>query len=82
MFRQFRDTFLRQNNPELIEEYYSIAPQIVANIEEDISKDNIYKELWESKLSKCLHYIERGETTEAKECYQSMVIELKLKFLK
>jgi hypothetical protein len=80
-FRKFRDTYLKENNPELIEEYYQVAPKIVAKINEQPTRENLYREIWGLYLQECLKLIEANKEKEALNCYQSMVLKLKTRFL-
>lgn len=41
VFRRFRDSYIQQNFPELINYYHEIAPQIVKTIEVLPTKSNI-----------------------------------------
>ncbi len=80
-FREFRDTCIKDNYPELIEEYYQIAPKIVKKIDEQPDKEKLYKAIWEVHLQKCLYLIETEETKAALEGYLSMVVLLKFQYL-
>lgn len=81
-FRDFRDKWLKLNFPKLVEEYYQIAPLIVAKIEQYQDSKSIYQEIWENHLAVCLNLLENRKEYEAKEQYMIMVHKLENKFLK
>lgn len=82
MFRGFRDKYLltQEDGQGLVEEYYHIAPLIVRNINSLENKDNIYKDIWNDYLRKCLKAIESGDNARCKSEYMRMVIELKKQY--
>lgn len=83
-FRKFRDNWLalQTDGKSLIDEYYDIAPKIVANINSLSDSAEIYKKLWRDYLSACLKSIEVGDNFKCKKIYVEMVNTLKEKFLK
>lgn len=74
-FRNFRDNWLmsQSDGNALIEQYYKTAPSVVAAINCDINKEEIYKKLYTDFLRPCLKYIEEKEFVECKELYTKMV---------
>ena len=78
-FRNFRDTWLsaQPDGKSLIAEYYSIAPQIVANINRLDDAKKIYKNIWQEYLEPCLNFIKCGDNLSCKNKYIKMVSELK-----
>ncbi|MDP4265235.1 MAG: CFI-box-CTERM domain-containing protein [Bacteroidota bacterium] len=83
-FRNFRDHWLAKQNdgPAMISEYYTVAPKIVMTIDERSDKEEIYFNLWETKIKPCLDLIGCKQYEEAKSIYCSTVIDLKNKYLK
>lgn len=74
-FRGFRDNWLAKqpDGPELIQRYYDTAPAIVERINKQPNRAEIYRDLNETYLSKCLAYIEAGEYEQCKALYMAMV---------
>ena len=82
-FRNFRDGWL-MNQPDgkkLVEEYYSIAPEIVRQIDSRTDSQKIYRAVWDEFLSPCLEFIERGENLSCKRKYVEMVRRLQQEFI-
>lgn len=82
-FRRFRDLWLlyEPDGKAIIEEYYSIAPLIVQYIESNDEKADIYRNIFDKYLSKCLKRIEDNDYQGCKQKYIEMVNELKHMFL-
>lgn len=82
-FRNFRDIWLinQPDGKSLIDEYYKIAPKIVEKINSLSNSAEIYKNIWQDYLSKCLKSIEVGDNLNCKKIYVEMVNTLKEKFL-
>jgi tetratricopeptide (TPR) repeat protein len=78
-FRNFRDNWLMYQNggKQLVEEYYQIAPAIVAAINKNPQKDSLYFSIWQEHLLPCLQFIEEGKLDKCKEKYAAMVTGLK-----
>lgn len=74
-FRNFRDNWLKKQSdgPELIERYYATAPSIVEKINQQPNRTEIYQNIQNNYLSKCLTYIENGENEKCKALYIAMV---------
>lgn len=74
-FRKFRDGWLSEqpDGTELIERYYNTAPAIVALINRQENRAEIYRGLNEKYLSKCLAFIESNEYQRCKETYTQMM---------
>ena len=75
MFRAFRDGWLihQPDGPALIQRYYDTAPKIVARIDRQKNRNEIYRSLNKAYLSKCLSHIEKGENEACKAIYISMM---------
>lgn len=74
-FRKFRDSWLccQDDGPQLIQQYYKKAPDIVVKINSMSNRNEIYKEIYEKYLRPCLTFIENGENEKCKEHYTLMV---------
>lgn len=83
MFRDFRDKWLalQIDGKSLINEYYVVAPKIVLAINKLSNAKEIYQEIWDNYLAKCLQYIEQGQQMACKEKYVDMVNCLRKKYL-
>ena len=79
-FREVRDNYIFNNHPDLISEYYEIAPTIVKLIDNSIDKHQLYNDIWNNYLNKCLSRIIDKKHDEATIIYKEMVDNLKLKF--
>ncbi|MBP3819829.1 MAG: sel1 repeat family protein, partial [Butyrivibrio sp.] len=82
-FRLFRDNWLssQPDGPELISEYHDVAPVIVEKINSLSNAKDIYADIWDKYLSKCLKFIEQGNNFQCKEIYVDMVRALQCRFL-
>ena len=80
-FRRLRDTYVLQNHPEYVIEYYQVAPKIVKNI--NGLKDNTkqFSKIWNKYLKHCLEKIGDDNFKEATEIYKKMVDDLKTRFI-
>lgn len=79
ILRGFRDHYLRnsEDGPELIEEYYRIAPKIVAYLNMQTDSEKRYRKLWEEDLFCCINYIKQNRNEQCKKVYIRMVRKLK-----
>jgi hypothetical protein len=77
-FRDFRDNWLAKqpDGQALINEYYRIAPAIVAAIERRTNRDAVYRGIWDTYLADCMRLIENHEFAACKQRYIEMVEEL------
>ena len=82
-FRNFRDNWLMNqvDGKNLISEYYSIAPKIVASINKFADSEEIYKNIWNKYLEPCLEFIKSGDNFSCKNKYIEMVRDLKNLYL-
>lgn len=78
-FRGFRDDYMSRTKQgkAMIEEYYTIAPAIVAYLKLCTDYRLRYQQLWTNYLLPCLKFIEEGRYTECERTYQQMVCALK-----
>lgn len=82
-FRQFRDGYLRScpDGPALIEEYYEIAPRIVARIDLSPDRQAQYEDLRARYLEPCYADLQAGNYEHCKQTYVTMVRELQNQYL-
>ena len=83
MFRNFRDNWLinQSDGKSLINEYYEVAPKIVAKINQLANPSEIYRSIWKNYLKPCLMFIESGNFLRCKSKYIDMVNNLRIKYL-
>ena len=70
----------QDDGASLIAEYYSVAPQIVMNIEKSNNRGEIYNNILDKYLRKCLQFIESRDYTACKKKYIEMVSTLKKEY--
>ena len=77
-FREFRDHYLMNNKTgkRLVEEYYCIAPRIVAYLNIQPDSEERYRRIWMNYLQPCLKDIESGHRIRCRNRYVRMVREL------
>ena len=82
-FRHFRDDWLvlQPDGKQLVDEYYAVAPRIVAGINRLVNAAQIYKDIWREYLAPCLTFIELGDQSSCKAKYVDMVHHLKKLYL-
>jgi hypothetical protein len=82
-FRSFRDNWLMKqaNGNQLINEYYEIAPSIVAKIDSQVNAGEIYLRIWTKSLRVCFELIREGNNSEAYAQYEKMMKELRKTYL-
>jgi len=80
-FRRLRDTYVQQNYPEYVIEYYQVAPKIVESINKLEDSRNQFLEIWNIYLKECLFKATENKLEEATKIYKKMVDDLKLKFI-
>lgn len=83
LIKGFRDGYLSEaeGGPELIEEYYDIAPTLVKRIAKDAEAQAKYVWLWNTYLAPCVEYIKSGRMEPCKETYCHMMEELKREYM-
>lgn len=82
-FREFRDSYMISKYPELVEQYYLTAPEIVNKINTTEKNPNlVYANLWTEKIKPCLRLIENNKFEDAKILYSKTVLELNDKYIK
>lgn len=75
--RRFRDSYLQNtvSGNNLIKQYYSIAPQLVALLNQHPDKNNLFKDIFEQINFACT-LIEQNKNEEAKKLYVKIVSQL------
>ncbi|MEG1741968.1 MAG: CFI-box-CTERM domain-containing protein [Acetivibrio sp.] len=83
MFRNFRDEYLmkKEQGKKAVKTYYDTAPRILAAIELEKNREDIYQEIWEKHLSKCLKDIENGQEERCEVQSTNMVRELEKRYI-
>ncbi len=80
--RNYRDTWLKntENGKDVVEEYYRIAPKIVAAIDKLPTSREIYDTLYIEMVKPCVELIEQEEYEKALELYRDTTLRLKEKY--
>jgi hypothetical protein len=81
--RSFRDNWL-ENQPggkTEIQEYYSLAPRIIAAINAQENAGEIYSGICEKYIVPCVGLIDRGENGACHALYKSMIESLRQKYV-
>jgi hypothetical protein len=73
VLRQYRDSWLKSNHPEDIQEYYAVAPAIVQAIQKREDSAVIWNELYRHYLVPAIEAIENGNAALAHTVYRNMV---------
>lgn len=75
LLRDYRDTYLaaQPDGPEVIREYYDVAPTIVKRIDRMDDREEIYRDIWNTYLNPCISMIQHQQMEECKELYIKMV---------
>lgn len=68
--RAFRDAYVKERHPEAVEEYYRVAPKIVAAISQREDSQSIYQKIYEELVLGTLRLIERNLCEEAYTLYR------------
>ena len=82
-FRNFRDGYLRAcpDGPQLIEDYYDLAPSIVMAIDRTSDSEARYDAIRRTWLEPCFADIQAGRLGSCKERYTAMVRQLQKEYL-
>lgn len=83
LLRDYRDTYLSatEEGKAVVEAYYDVAPTIVNRIDREQNSREIYEEIYQSYLKKCVGLIEADELEKCRGVYTDMVEELEKKYL-
>lgn len=68
--RAFRDAYVKERHPEAVEEYYRVAPKIVAAISQREDSQSIYQKIYEELVLGTLRLIEQNLCEEAYTLYR------------
>lgn len=77
VLRRFRDTYVKENYPETIDEYYRIAPTIVTEIGKHKDSQTIYERIYEDLVLRAVKLITEGRNEDAYALYRSFALDLK-----
>jgi len=78
--RQFRDTYVRDEHPEDIAEYYKVAPLIVAAINYRVDRQNIYVRMYEELVIATTALIKQGLFENAYQFYKNYSKDLQAQY--
>jgi len=81
LLRRLRDNFVKINHPEVVEQYYRVAPQIVAAIDNIPERSEIYKVLYQEMILPAVAKIEAENYLDAYELYKEHSEALEYKYL-
>ena len=83
LLKQYRDGYLTgcEDGEAVIGQYYDMAPTIVKRVEKKDNREEIYRFLYETYISPCVHFIEEGRNEECREKYQEMVEMLQAEYM-
>lgn len=83
LIKNFRDHYLTESEggPEMIAEYYDIAPTLVKRIAKNPDAAEIYKTLWQKFIKPCVDYIRSGNNSACEEVYCNMVNTLRTEYM-
>lgn len=84
ILRQFRDTHLLHSEmgKNLVKEYYTIAPNIVKNINKQSNSLPVYTQIYSKMIQPTLQHIEQKEFEKAIELYKNYTYALKTEYFK
>ena len=80
-FRRLRDTYVQENHPEYVTEYYEVAPKIVDQINKKENSSKYFAEIWNNYLENCLSETTKNNLENATTIYKKMVDDLKQKYI-
>ena len=80
--RAFRDSYLAAlpNGKEEIEQYYQMAPGIVANIDKRNDREEIWSQVYTNLVEPCVRMIRAQENDSAHQLYKAYSLELSQKY--
>jgi len=83
LLKNYRDSYLLEDEEgkQLVDEYYDIAPTIVNRINKLNDSEAVYKEIYDTYINPCIHFIENGDNEASKELYVEMTRKLEKEFL-
>ncbi len=80
--RAFRDSYLAvlPNGQAEIEQYYQMAPGIVATIDKQNNREEIWNQVYTDLVEPCVHMIHAQENEPAHQLYKAYSLELSKKY--
>ncbi len=74
VLRSFRDNYIKSlpNGPQIINDYYKIAPGIIKKIEENTNPEDMYNHIF-GIITECVELIQNNECEKALSKYSDMV---------
>lgn len=82
VLRKFRDSYVKENYPKDIEEYYEIAPLVVEKIEGLKDSKYIFEKIYDELVAPCCELIEKNELCDAYHKYKNYSLKLAKEYLK
>lgn len=79
--REFRDTYLKEHHPDLVKEYYEIAPSIVEAINAQDNRADIYNEIYFKMVLPSIDAYLAGQYETAMKIYRDYAFRLKEMFV-
>lgn len=82
VLRRFRDEWLcnQPGGNEEIAEYYHMAPSIVEEIKSRPNYMDVFIDIYDELVCRCVAFIDSGKNAEAHELYRSYVLKLKKEY--
>lgn len=82
LLRDYRDSYLMEmsNGQEVIREYYDVAPTIVKHINRRKDSPQIYRNIYDNYLGRCIELIRQGKKEQCRKVYTAMVYDLEEKY--
>lgn len=72
--RKFRDSYMMENYPELVTEYYEIAPVVTNYIKARPDSDEVFKKMFYLYIAPAVTFIDNGDYPAAMNIYTELVM--------
>lgn len=72
--RKFRDSYMMENYPELVTEYYEIAPVVTNYIKARPDSDEVFKKMFYLYIAPAVSHIDNGDYPAAMNIYTELVM--------
>lgn len=72
--RKFRDSYMMENYPELVSEYYEIAPVVTNYIKARPDSDEVFKKMFYLYIAPAVTFIDNGDYPAAMNVYTELVM--------
>lgn len=81
--RDFRDSYMMstEQGRQEVEQYYSVAPEIVAAINQSPEAKKIWGELFSMVIAPAVAYIQQGDLSKAHQLYKDCVLRLQERYV-